>query len=70
MQGFANFYRWFIRKYSQVAAPHAALISLSHLFLWTPEADKVFGQLKRFFTAAPVLTQPDLTMQFVIKVDA
>ncbi|KAI3360666.1 hypothetical protein L3Q82_002529 [Scortum barcoo] len=36
--GFANFYRRFIRNYSQVAAPLTALTSPAHVFQWGPRS--------------------------------
>uniref|UniRef100_A0A1A8FIG4 Gypsy retrotransposon integrase-like protein 1 n=1 Tax=Nothobranchius korthausae TaxID=1143690 RepID=A0A1A8FIG4_9TELE len=68
--GFANFYRRFIRNYSQVAAPLTSLTSVSRPFVWTPQAQDAFAQLKRRFTQAPVLTRPDHTRQFTVEVDA
>ena len=68
--GFANFYRRFIRNYSHIAAPLTALTSVKVAFRWTPEAAAAFGVLKRCFTSAPVLTQPDGKLQFVVEVDA
>lgn len=68
--GFANFYRRFIRNYSQKAAPLTALTSPSRPFTWTSAAEKAFSHLKTLFTSAPVLTQPDPTLQFVVEVDA
>ncbi|KAM6963003.1 olfactomedin-like protein 2B [Aplochiton taeniatus] len=55
----------FIRDYSQVAAPLTRLTSLSILFAWTPEAEEAFFRLKRLFTSAPILIQPDPSLQFI-----
>lgn len=68
--GFANFYRRFIRDYSKVAAPLTALTSTTRRFLWTQEATRAFQDLKLRFTSAPILTQPDPELQFVVEVDA
>ena len=57
--GFANFYRRFIRDYSRVAAPLTRLTSPALPFACTPEADVAFSQLKRLFSPAPILIQPD-----------
>lgn len=68
--GFANFYRRFIKNYSRLAAPLTALTSTSTLFRWTSEAEAAFQKLKGCFTSAPVLTQVDPELQFVMEVDA
>lgn len=68
--GFANFYRRFIRDYSRIAAPLTKLTSSAVRFSWTPEAEQAFLELKRRFTSAPVLVQPDSSRQFIVEVDA
>ena len=68
--GFANFYRRFIRGFSSIAAPLHTLTSPRVRFLWSPEAESSFNELKRRFTSAPVLTLPDSQRQFVVEVDA
>ena len=49
-----NFYRRFIRKYSNIASPLTKLTSVKTTFLWTPEADLTFQQLKDKFSSAPI----------------
>ncbi len=68
--GFANFYRRFIRNYSQTAAPLTALTSTCVPFRWTEQAQKAFTKLKSCFTSAPVLSVPDPELQFIVEVDA
>lgn len=68
--GFANFYRRFIRNFSQVASPLTRLTSTKLPFIWSPEAEKAFTNLKLCFTSAPVLVHPDPSLQFVVEVDA
>ena len=68
--GFANFYLRFIRNYSGLAAPLTALTSTSVQFVWSPAAERAFQDLKRRFTSAPILTQPDPNRQFIVEVDA
>ncbi|XP_045923881.1 uncharacterized protein LOC123982405 isoform X3 [Micropterus dolomieu] len=43
---------------------------MSRPFLWSPEAEAAFLELKRRFASAPILIQPDRTRQFVVEVDA
>ncbi|XP_037551225.1 type-1 angiotensin II receptor A-like [Nematolebias whitei] len=68
--GFANFYRRFIKGYSQVAAPLTQLTSTLRTFRWTPEADSAFNKLKDLFSSAPILCHPDPKRQFILEVDA
>ena len=68
--GFANFYRRFIRGYSQVAAPLTALTSTKSAFIWTPKAETAFLNLKKWFVSAPILVEPDPSLQFVVEADA
>lgn len=69
-QGFANFYRRFIRDYSKIAAPLTHLTTPKVPFLWDRPAQEAFTQLKKCFASAPILSQPDLNQQFIVKVDA
>ncbi|KAI2659925.1 Transposon Tf2-9 polyprotein [Labeo rohita] len=68
--GFANFYRRFIRNYSQLAAPLTALTSPRMAFRWSDAAEAAFANLKRRFVSAPILVTPDPSRQFVVEVDA
>ena len=68
--GFANFYRRFIRDYSRVAGPLNQLTSPAIPFSWTTQAEAAFSELKRRFTSAPILMNPDPSLQFIVEVDA
>ncbi|XP_037833528.1 uncharacterized protein LOC112450623 isoform X3 [Kryptolebias marmoratus] len=68
--GFANFYRRFIKGFSQVAAPLHSLTSIKERFLWNPEAQAAFGRLKELFVKAPILLSPNPNEQFIVEVDA
>ncbi|KAJ8332896.1 hypothetical protein SKAU_G00417920 [Synaphobranchus kaupii] len=68
--GFANFYRRFIRSYSQIVAPLTKLTSTAMPFRWNPEAENAFKKIKRLFSSAPILVHPDPTRQFVVETDA
>lgn len=67
--GFANFYRRFIRDYSKGANPLTKLTTPIP-FVWSLEAGSAFNRLKTLFTTAPVLTHPNPSKQFIVKVDA
>ncbi|KAI2645588.1 Transposon Tf2-9 polyprotein [Labeo rohita] len=68
--GFVNFYRWFIRNFSQLAAPLTALTSTKTPFRWSSTADTAFAKLKGCFVSAPILVAPDPSRQVVVEVDA
>jgi hypothetical protein len=38
--------------------------------MWSPAADQVFSDLKHQFTTAPILIHPDLSRQFVVKLES
>ncbi|KAI2643080.1 Retrotransposon-derived protein PEG10 [Labeo rohita] len=68
--GFANFYRRFIRNFSQLAIPLTALTSTKTPFRWSSAADAGFAKLKGCFVSDPILVAPDPSRQFVVEVDA
>ncbi|KAL0171008.1 hypothetical protein M9458_035604, partial [Cirrhinus mrigala] len=68
--GFANFYRRFIRNFSQVALPLMDLTSTKKRFCWLSQAQTAFENLKSRFISAPILTTPDSSRQFIVEVDA
>ncbi|KAL0150345.1 hypothetical protein M9458_054347 [Cirrhinus mrigala] len=69
--GFANFYRRFIKGYSQITSSITNLLKGHPKTLtWTPDASKAFKNLKKAFTQAPLLTHPDPDLPFVVEVDA
>ncbi len=68
--GFANFYRRFIRNFSQLAAPLTALTSTKTPFRWSSAAGAAFAKLRSYFVSAPIFVAPDPSRQFVVEVDA
>ncbi len=68
--GFANFYRRFIRNFSQVALPLTDLTSTKKRFCWSSQAQTAFESLKSRFISAPILNTPDPSRQFIVEVDA
>ena len=68
--GFGNFYRRFIKKFSELAMPLNNLLKKNMEFNWTEECQKAFDLLKKWFTEEPVLMMLDQTRPFQIKSDA
>ena len=68
--GFRNFYRCFIRGFSEIARPLNELLKKDRKFEWTTECQQAFDDLKTRFTSEPVLMMPDQTKPFQIKCDA
>lgn len=67
--GFANFYRRFIRNFSDVAKSLTVLFKQNQSFSWGTEQQTAFDELKKAFTTSPVLIHPDPTSRFWIEKD-
>ena len=71
--GFANFYRRFIKAYSEIVTPLTALTrkeSREGDFSLTSQALAAFKKLKKAFTTAPVLAQFHPERETVVETDA
>ena len=68
--GFGNFYRRFIRHYSNIAKPLNDTTEKDQPFNWTTDCQHAFEELKRRFMEEPVLMMPDQTKPFQIECDA
>jgi RNase H-like domain found in reverse transcriptase/Reverse transcriptase (RNA-dependent DNA polymerase)/Integrase zinc binding domain len=68
--GFGNFYRQFIRHFSELAKPLNDLLKKDKEFTWTPDCQQAFNTLKQRFTEEPVLKMPDQTKLFQVECDA
>lgn len=56
-----------IHEELQVVASLTKLTPLSVPFVWSPAAEEAFGELRRSFSSAPILVQPDPSRQFIVE---
>ena len=68
--GMCSFYRKFIHNFAKIASPITSLQSKLKKFVWTPECQLAFLELKRLLTVTPVLTKADLSKPFELHTDA
>src|SRR5205823_14294218 len=67
--GFANFYRRFIKGYSEMAKPLTKLTGKEE-WSWDSEQERAFEGLKKAMSTAPVLAMPKDEEPFMIECDA
>jgi hypothetical protein len=67
--GFCNFYRCFIRGFSQIAKPLNNLLKKGAIWTFENAEKAVFKELKKLICEEPVLIQPDQTKPFEVEVD-
>lgn len=68
--GMAGYYLRFCKNFSTVAAPLTALTSLLKPFDWSSECQQSFDNLKCLLSCNPVLSAPNFSLPFKLKVDA
>ncbi|WVZ85001.1 hypothetical protein U9M48_031966 [Paspalum notatum var. saurae] len=68
--GLAGYYRRFIKDFSKTAKPMTSLTKKNAKFLWDSKCEEALQSLKKSFTSAPVLAQPDVTKPFDVYCDA
>lgn len=69
--GMATWYNRFIPNFAAKCGPITDLLKKSKSkFIWTPEAESAFNDLKSALISAPVLRTPDFTKPFIIQADA
>jgi len=68
--GLTGYYRRFIHKFSQIAAPLSNLTRNFIPFLWTDIEQKAFDDLKNAMLTGPVLRVPDDSKPFTVTADA
>ena len=68
--GLVNYYRRFIKDFTQVARPMNTLTRKDVKWQWKAEQQQAFDKLKRIFTTKPVLAAPDLDKEFRVEANA
>ncbi|KAL0462685.1 UNVERIFIED_CONTAM: Retrovirus-related Pol polyprotein from transposon.6 [Sesamum latifolium] len=66
----ANYYRRFVKSYSEIARPMTDLLKKTETWNWTPQCQESFDRLKRAVVTDPVLALPDMSKPFVVETDA
>jgi transposase InsO family protein len=64
--GLANYYRQYVKAFSQIFAPLRNLLKTGVPFVWTEECQAAFEQLKHALITAPVLRLPRFSEPFVL----
>ena len=67
--GFANFYRCFVERFSEIAAPLINLTKKGAEWRWGHDESKAFEDLKEIFASEPVLAQWDPERDTVVETD-
>ena len=68
--GFANFYRRFIKKYSDRLVPITKLLQKDVPFKWTQQHSEAMTDIKARFTEEPLLVSPDPEKPYILETDA
>ena len=68
--GFANFYRCFIYRYSEMCQPLFELLKKDTPLNWSLQCETVFKQLKIAFTSAPILCHFEPKLETILQTDA
>lgn len=68
--GFANFYRRFIKGFSNIVRPLNSLTRKDAPFIWTKECQASFNGLKDKFTSGPILASFDSERTTLVETDS
>ena len=68
--GLASYYRRFVPNFASVARPVNKLTEANAEFASTSDCQSSFNTLKKVLSAAPVLSYPDFTVEFILDTDA
>ena len=68
--GLARYYRRFIENFSRLVSPMTRLTRKEVKFEWNDSCEKIFQELKRRLTSAPILTVPEWGRRYTMYCDA
>ena len=68
--GLAGYYRRYIPHFALLSASLTNMLRKGHRFVWSPEAEDAYLEIKSRLASRPVLRPPDFTRPFCIGVDA
>ena len=68
--GLCNYYRRFVQGFANIASPLNHLTRKNIQFVWTPECETAFAELKERLCSPPILAYPDFRVPFHLYTDA
>jgi len=68
--GLAGYYRRRVPNFAGLAKPLITLTKRGVPFVWTPECQQAFEELKRILSTEPLLIYPDFSQPFIVACDA
>ena len=68
--GLANYYRNFVKNFSDLAYPLTRLTEKNIPFVWSDDCQRSFDSLKSTLVSTPVLAYPDFSKEFILDTDA
>ena len=68
--GLANYYRRFVKGFSEIASPLSKLTSKQVTFIWGDREQEACNELKKRLCSAPILAFPHDTGDFILDTDA
>ena len=68
--GLTNYYKRFIKDYSQITSPMRELLKKDAKWRWDARHQEAFETLKEKLMSAPVLALPDFSKRFILQTDA
>jgi transposase InsO family protein len=68
--GLAGYYRRFVKDFAEIAEPLDRLTRANQPWVWGPEQQRAFDELKQRLASAPVLRPPDFNRPFILFCDA